>query len=56
MLGRSTSLDEKQKQSPKVPEKEQKPKYETPKIKVLTEEEVLSAFQVTAAGTSMWWG
>jgi hypothetical protein len=34
---------------------EPKPKYETPKIKVMTEEEVLSAFQVTAAGTNMWW-
>jgi hypothetical protein len=48
-------LDEKQKQLPKSDEKEQKPKYETPRIKVLTEEEVLSAFQVTAAGTNMWW-
>lgn len=56
MCGRSTFLDEKLKQLPKTPEKEQKPKYEVPKIKVLTEEEVLSAFQVTAAGTHMWWG
>ena len=32
-----------------------KPKYEVPQVKVLTEQEVLSAFQVTAAGTSMWW-
>jgi hypothetical protein len=56
MNGRSTSLDEKQKQLQNSPEKEQKPKYEAPRIKVLTEEEVLSAFQVTAAGTSMWWG
>ena len=31
------------------------PKYDAPRIKVLTEAEVLSAFQVTAAGTSMWW-
>ena len=53
---RSTSLDEKQKLLPKPPEKEQRPKYEAPRIKVLTEEEVLSAFQVTAAGTHMWWG
>jgi hypothetical protein len=32
-----------------------KPKYVTPQIKVLTEQQVLSAFQVTAAGTTMWW-
>jgi hypothetical protein len=38
-----------------VSEERPKPKYEVPQIKVLTEEEVLSAFQVTAAGTSMWW-
>ena len=38
-----------------VAEKRPKPKYETPQIKVMTEQEVLSAFQVTAAGTTMWW-
>ncbi|MHB8653640.1 MAG: hypothetical protein ACYDA9_07160 [Terriglobia bacterium] len=38
-----------------TPEKPSKPKYAAPKIKVLTEAEVLSAFQVTAAGTTMWW-
>jgi hypothetical protein len=48
-------LDEKQKQLPKATESEPKPKYTIPQIKVLTEEEVLSAFQVTAAGTNMWW-
>lgn len=56
MDGRSISLDEKQKQLTELAEKNEKPKYEPPQIKVLTEEEVLSAFQVTAAGTSMWWG
>ena len=39
-----------------VTEHESKPKYEAPEIKVLTEQQVLSAFQVTAAGTMMWWG
>jgi hypothetical protein len=38
-----------------VSENEPKPKYEAPEIKVLTEQQVLSAFQVTAAGTMMWW-
>jgi hypothetical protein len=52
---RSIPLDERQNQSQKPNENESKPKYETPRIKVLTEEEVLSAFQVTAAGTHMWW-
>jgi hypothetical protein len=32
-----------------------KPKYAPPKIKVLNEAEVLSSFQVTAAGGTMWW-
>jgi hypothetical protein len=48
-------MKENLKQSPITPEKQPRPKYEPPQIKVLTEEEVLSAFQVTAAGTSMWW-
>jgi hypothetical protein len=38
-----------------INEKRPRPKYVPPQIKVLTEQEVLSAFQVTAAGTSMWW-
>jgi hypothetical protein len=51
-------VEEKQKQdpSPVDPESAQKPKYETPQIRVMSENEVLSAFQVTAAGTMMWWG
>jgi hypothetical protein len=50
-------LNEKQKQreSQNVRESQAKPKYEAPHIRVMTEQEVLSAFQVTAAGTSMWW-
>jgi hypothetical protein len=52
-------LNTKQKQTENelvnVSEKRPKPKYEPPQIKVLTEQEVLSAFQVTAAGSSMWW-
>jgi hypothetical protein len=32
-----------------------KPKYETPSVKVMDESEVLTAFQVTAAGASLWW-
>jgi hypothetical protein len=28
--------------------------YETPSIRVMNEEEVLSAFQVTVAGTTWW--
>lgn len=48
-------MEEKQKDSTTIKQAEQKPKYETPRIRVMTEEEVLSAFQVTAAGTSMWW-
>jgi hypothetical protein len=38
-----------------VIERSPKPKYVTPQIKVLTEQQVLSEFQVTAAGTTMWW-
>jgi len=48
-------MEEKQKDSTTIKEAEQKPKYEAPRIKVMTEQEVLSAFQVTAAGTTMWW-
>ena len=32
-----------------------KPKYEPPQVKVMDEAEVLTAFQVTAAGATMWW-
>jgi hypothetical protein len=28
--------------------------YETPRIKTMTEEEVLSAFQITQAGVTWW--
>ena len=49
-------MDEQQKDSPTtIKETEQKPKYEAPQIRVMTEQEVLSSFQVTAAGTTMWW-
>jgi hypothetical protein len=48
-------MEEKQKDATTIKQAEQKPKYEVPRIRVMTEEEVLSAFQVTAAGTSMWW-
>jgi hypothetical protein len=47
---------ETQKQPINASESQPKPKYESPEVKVLTEQEVLSAFQVTAAGTMMWWG
>ena len=30
------------------------PKYETPKITVMDEQEVLKAFQITSAGISWW--
>jgi hypothetical protein len=29
--------------------------YERPRMRVMTDKEVLSAFQTTAAGTTMWW-
>jgi len=32
-----------------------KPKYEPPTVKLVDESEVLTAFQVTAAGATMWW-
>ena len=32
-----------------------KPEYEAPVVRVMSEAEVLSAFQVTAAGTGTWW-
>ena len=34
---------------------QQRPEYVAPVVRVLTEAEVLSAFQVTAAGTTVWW-
>ena len=40
---------------PMVEQAGTKPEYTTPEIRVMTELEVLSAFQVTAAGTSTWW-
>jgi hypothetical protein len=48
-------MEANQNNSTATKEAEQKPKYEAPRIRVMTEQEVLSAFQVTAAGTSMWW-
>jgi hypothetical protein len=30
-------------------------RYVAPRVQVLNEEEALSAFQATAAGTAMWW-
>ena len=49
-------MDENRKDSTTaIKETEQKPQYEAPRIRVMTEQEVLSAFQVTAAGTTMWW-
>lgn len=32
-----------------------KPEYQAPAVRVMSEAEVLSAFQVTAAGTGTWW-
>ncbi len=32
-----------------------RPEYVTPVVRTMTETEVLSAFQVTAAGTTVWW-
>jgi hypothetical protein len=32
-----------------------KPDYEPPMVRMMNEAEVLSAFQVTAAGTATWW-
>ena len=52
----SRPLDGKPNNSGSTTESQPKPKYETPRIKIMTEQEVLSAFQVTAAGTMMWWG
>ncbi len=44
-----------QQESQNISESQAKPKYQAPQVKVMTEQEVLSAFQVTAAGTNMWW-
>lgn len=52
----SSPKDGKPNHSPSTTESQPKPKYETPRMKIMTEQEVLSAFQVTAAGTMMWWG
>jgi hypothetical protein len=32
-----------------------KPEYVAPEVRIMNEQEVLSAFQITAAGTSTWW-
>jgi hypothetical protein len=32
-----------------------KPKYEPPKVKVMDEAAVLTAFQVNASGATAWW-
>ncbi len=32
-----------------------RPQYVTPEVRVMNEAEVLSAYQVTAAATGMWW-
>jgi hypothetical protein len=32
-----------------------KPEYVAPVVRMMSESEVLSAFQVTAAGTTTWW-
>jgi hypothetical protein len=45
---------EKQHESHKT-EGNAKPKYETPSVKLMDESEVLTAFQVTAAGATLWW-
>ena len=36
-------------------EQSAKPEYVAPTVRVMSETEVLSAFQVTAAGTANWW-
>lgn len=32
-----------------------RPEYVSPEVRVMSELEVLSAFQITAAGTGTWW-
>jgi hypothetical protein len=32
-----------------------KPEYTAPTVRVMNEAEILSMFQVTAAGTTAWW-
>lgn len=34
----------------------ERPQYETPSVKVMTEEEILNSFQVTQAMTGWWMG
>jgi len=48
-------MEETVRNPPSTVEDHNKPKYEAPRIRVMSEEEVLSAFQVTAAGSQMWW-
>jgi len=38
-----------------VKEQTRLPEYVTPSVRVMSESEILSAFQVTAAGTANWW-
>lgn len=33
----------------------ERPEYVAPVVRVMNEAEVLSAFQITAAGTGTWW-
>jgi hypothetical protein len=42
------------KEEKKDPEERERPVYRTPKIQVMTEEEVLRTFQVTHATVSWW--
>jgi len=38
-----------------IGEEAQKAEYEAPVVRVMSEAEILSAFQVNAAGTMAWW-
>jgi len=38
-----------------IKEQTRLPEYVTPSVRVMSESEILSAFQVTAAGTANWW-
>ena len=40
---------------PMAEQKSVRPQYVAPEVRVMNEQEVLSAFQVTAAGTGTWW-
>lgn len=43
------------KEAAPVETQDPKPQYEPPTVAIMDESEVLSAFQVTAAGATMWW-